>query len=71
MNCTICHQPIVLSPSAAERARKDMDPSHDARYYTSLFTEHTKCFLEKRAKDTHDLMKRLAAIPPTYVRIPI
>lgn len=57
MPCTICHQPVVLVPSAAERARKYQD--HPASYYTQLFTEHAECTLRKRAQDTRALMQRI------------
>lgn len=58
MNCTICGKPIVLSPSASERAAKDVT-GKSAAYYTSLFTEHAQCALDKRNRDTADLMRRL------------
>ena len=46
MNCTICGKPVVLVPSAAERAAKDVT-GKSAAYYTSLFTEHSACVLAK------------------------
>ena len=55
-NCTICGNPIVLKPSAAERARKYGGKPSD---YTRLFTEHTECTLAKREADTNELMRRL------------
>jgi hypothetical protein len=58
MNCTICEKPIVLVPSAQERARKDM-AGHPASYYIKLFTTHTACFLRKRKEETSALMKRI------------
>jgi hypothetical protein len=58
MNCTICHKPIVLVPSAAERAKKDK-AGNTASYYTSLFTEHSDCTLRKRQEETGALMKRI------------
>ena len=58
MNCTICKQPIVLVPSAAERARK---VGGTAAYYTSLFTEHAHCTMAKRNQDAIDLMRRTGA----------
>lgn len=57
MNCTICNNPIVLVPSAAERARKDVT-GKSAAYYTSLFTTHAKCAVEKREAETVELMRR-------------
>lgn len=57
MNCTICKKPIVLSPSAAERAKND-ESGRPASYYTNLFTTHSKCALAKREQDTIELMRR-------------
>ena len=56
MNCTICHEPIVLTPSAQERARKDVC-GNTAAFYTSRFTEHADCQLAKRAADTSRLIE--------------
>ena len=47
MNCSICNKPIHLSPSAAERAAKDVT-GKTAAYYTSLFRTHTECELVNR-----------------------
>lgn len=49
MNCTLCGAPIVLVPSAQERAVKYGGTAND---YTRLFTSHSSCFLEKRNRDT-------------------
>lgn len=57
MNCTLCGKPVVLVPSAAERAAKDVT-GKPASYYTSLFRQHAGCLLAKRAADTSALMKR-------------
>ena len=43
-NCTFCGKPIVLVPSAAERAAKDVT-GKTAAYYTSLFTSHSDCLM--------------------------
>jgi hypothetical protein len=56
MNCTHCAKPIVLVPSAAERAAKDV-AGHPASYYTSLFTMHAECQLELRRKSTTELLR--------------
>lgn len=56
MNCTICGKPVVLRPSAAERAAKFGGVPGD---YTKLFTEHSKCTINKRNQDTLDLMRNL------------
>lgn len=55
MNCMICGEPIVLIPSAAERARKFGGTAAD---YTKLFTTHTHCALKKRTEETNDLIAR-------------
>lgn len=56
--CTICKQEIVLVPSAQERAAK-CTARHSAKYYTSLFTEHSSCALVKREQETKELMQRI------------
>jgi len=58
MNCTICGKLIVLVPSAAERAAKDIT-GKPASYYSSLFRQHSECLLTKRAEDTTALMRKL------------
>jgi hypothetical protein len=59
MNCKICGKPIVLTPSAEERAAKDVT-GKSAAYYRSLFTEHSACSLAKREADTIQLMRRIS-----------
>ena len=56
MNCTICGKPIILVPSAAERARKSGGKPSD---YTKLFTAHGKCQVAKREQETRELIRRL------------
>lgn len=56
MNCTLCGKPVILSPSAAERAAKDVT-GKSAAYYTSLFNTHTSCALDKRDQDVTALMR--------------
>ncbi len=56
MNCTICGKPIILVPSAAERAEKSGKP---ASYYTQLFTTHSECFIKKRNSETVKLMRKI------------
>lgn len=60
MNCTHCGKPIVLVPSAAERAKTFGGRPDD---YTRLFTAHAACTLEARAASTHELMQRLRTCP--------
>ena len=57
MNCTICGKRIILSPSAAERAAKDVT-GKPASYYTSLFREHAECTINKRTEATKELLRR-------------
>lgn len=45
MKCTICHKPIVLVPSARQRAERYGGVPED---YTRLFTAHAKCQVEER-----------------------
>lgn len=58
MLCTLCSRPIVLVPSAAERAAKDVT-GKTASYYRGLFTAHSECQLKARAESTSELMRRL------------
>ena len=57
MNCTICKKPVVLVPSATERAAKAGGKPSD---YTKLFTMHTACQIAKRKAETLELMRRIA-----------
>lgn len=55
MNCTLCHKPIVLVPSARERAaRYGGTPAH----YTRLFQQHPECLIAKREREATELMRR-------------
>ncbi|HEY5793419.1 MAG TPA: hypothetical protein VIU82_00265 [Bosea sp. (in: a-proteobacteria)] len=56
-NCTLCGEPIVLVPSAAERARKDVT-GKPASYYLALFTAHATCTVAKRERETLELIAR-------------
>ena len=51
MNCTICNKPIILVPSAEERAKNDVT-GRPATFYRNLFREHAECQLKKRHEDT-------------------
>lgn len=64
MKCTICKKPIVLVPSAAERAKKDVT-GKPAAYYTALFTEHGACVVDTRERETIELMRRTKACSVT------
>lgn len=53
--CDHCHKPIVLVPSAEERANKTGYP---AQFYRNLFTMHADCTLALRRQQTQDLLMR-------------
>lgn len=55
MNCTLCNKPIVLVPSAEERAAIYGQP---ASYFKNLFKQHSECALKKREEDTLELMRK-------------
>ena len=55
MDCTICHKPIVLVPSAQERAKKSGGKPSD---YTKLFTTHSACTIAKRNAEVTELIRR-------------
>lgn len=55
MNCTHCGKPIVLVPSAKERAKKFGGKPSD---YTKLFTIHADCQLELRELGVKELLQR-------------
>lgn len=55
MNCSICGKLVVLSPSAADRAK---NCGEAALFFIRLFTAHTQCQLDKRNRETLELMRR-------------
>jgi hypothetical protein len=57
MICKYCGKPIVLHPSAKERAKKFGGRPGD---YTRLFTSHSSCAINAREKATRELMARKA-----------
>ena len=56
MKCKHCHKEIILTPSATERARKDVT-GKTAAEYTAIFDYHSECTLELRRKSTEALMR--------------
>ena len=56
MKCTICNKPIILVPSAKERAQKYGGKPSD---YTRLFTTHSECLVNKRNNEAIALMRNL------------
>jgi hypothetical protein len=57
MNCTICKKPIVLEPSASERAKRDVT-GRPASFYQRLFTAHAQCQLKQREDAARALLRR-------------
>lgn len=57
MKCTICGKPVLLVPSAKERAKKYGGKPSD---YTKLFTEHSACIINKRNEDVLKLMRKMS-----------
>ena len=57
MNCSHCGKPVILVPSAAERAKKYGGTPSD---YTRLFPLHADCQLELRRRGVFELIQRLA-----------
>lgn len=53
--CSICNQPIVLVPSAAERAKKY---GGTPEYYTRLFQQHGECVVRKSREEVTSLLRR-------------
>lgn len=45
--CRLCGKPVILIPSATERARKDHS-GMKAKYYLDLFPNHVDCILKNR-----------------------
>ncbi len=54
MNCSHCQKPIVLVPSAAERAKKFGGSPAD---YTRLFTIHADCQILKNRTEVSKLIR--------------
>ena len=63
MNCIHCKAPIVLSPSAQERAKKYGGTPES---YQKLFTEHPECALKRRQEDTIALLRKQRACPSCH-----
>lgn len=64
MQCTVCKRPVVLVPSARERAARYGGTAAD---YVRLFPVHAECTLRVRAAETADLCARIRSAPPPYV----
>ena len=66
MKCTICGKPIVLVPSAEARAAADVS-GKSAAYYRNLFRRHAECIVEKRERETLELLRQGKPSPRTGV----
>ena len=58
MNCTLCDRPVVLHPTAAQRAERYGGTPRD---YTLLFPNHADCVVRARSQGSVDLIRRLNA----------
>ena len=56
MNCTLCHKPVVLHPTAARRSARYGGTPRD---YIILFPRHADCELKAREQATQELIQRL------------
>lgn len=54
--CRICGEPIILKPSASERAIKYGGVPSD---YTKLFDAHSSCALKERSEQAVALIDRM------------
>ena len=54
-NCKYCGKPIILVPSAEERAKKY---GNSPEFYRKLFTAHNECILQQRNAETAVLMAK-------------
>lgn len=52
--CTICNKPVILIPSASQRAKCF---GRKPEYYKNLFPNHSECIIKKRNNDTSKLIK--------------
>ena len=66
MNCTICNKPVILSPSAVERAKKYGGKPVD---YTRCFIAHSQCEIDARKQVTSELMERLSKCDSKYFTV--
>ena len=62
--CTYCGKPIILIPSAEERARKYGGNASD---YTKLFTAHGSCVVNARSESARRLMEKFRAGHKTQI----
>jgi hypothetical protein len=61
MNCSYCNKPVVLRPSAAERAAKYGGKPSD---YTALFPNHAECSIA--ARDTPPSRVSVKDLHPSF-----
>lgn len=63
-NCIYCNKPIILVPSAEERAKLYGGKPSD---YTKQFTYHADCFTKNHQNQTSELIERINASRPKPV----
>lgn len=63
-NCVYCKKPIILVPSAQERAERYGGKPSD---YTKQFTYHADCFTKHHQQETSALINRINANRPKPV----
>jgi hypothetical protein len=61
MNCTLCGKPVILVPSAKERAKRFGGIPSD---YTRLFQEHAECVIAHNKSEVAALIARLSKPAP-------
>lgn len=67
--CSYCQKPVILSPSASERAAKNGGRPAD---YIALFPNHSTCSVRARSEQSRDLMRQLVqARKANQVRYPL
>lgn len=62
MACKYCGKPVVLTPSAAYRAKQDRERGTPreggAAYYTRLFPNHAACVVANRSQQARDVFAK-------------
>jgi hypothetical protein len=56
--CKYCNKPVILTPSANERARRYGGVPAD---YTALFPNHSECEVAARSAQAVETMRKAAA----------
>lgn len=56
MACPYCGKPVMLHPSAEERARKT---GESPQYYRNIFQSHSACIVQARSAQAIALMRTI------------